>query len=233
MLAGIYIAAAGMEAQQQASTATANNIANLDTPGYKPVRVRFRDLLYSGGQAATGAGAAAEQLGRKWGQGPLHATGRSLDLAIDGSGFFAVRRPNGSTALTRDGAFAIDARGRLTTNDGNLIVPGVTVPPGSSVQDLRVTADGTATVRGAAAGRIQLVDVPAPDRLRADGGGLFAITPQSGPAGTARAQVHQGQLEGSTAQVTELLGGQHTFQALAQVIKIEDQMMSVANQLRQ
>lgn len=235
MLEGLYAAAAGMAAQQRASEALANDIANLETPGYKTVRVQFRDLLYSRepSGASSGAGAAAELAGRSWDQGTLYDTGRPLDLAIEGGGFFEVRRANGASALTRNGAFGLDSRGRLTTADGELLVPGVTVPRGADVTQLTIGADGTATVGQTVVGRIRLVDVPARDRLLSVGSGRFEPTAASGalrPASSAR--VRHGQLEASNASPLELVGGQRTFQFLSRVVQAQDEMLATANKLR-
>src|SRR6266550_963465 len=117
MLEGLYSAAAGMAAQQDRMDSLANDVANVNTPGYKGLRVGFRDLVYQqsgrGAQAnvRTGSGAAATPLGRGQAQGPLQQTGNPLDLAIQGPGFFEVRRANGQLALTRNGNFRLDSTG--------------------------------------------------------------------------------------------------------------------------
>lgn len=250
MLAGLYSAAAGMAAQQRRIEGAANDLANVSTTGYKQVRVGFRDLLYTAqGPAAgptvlAGAGAAASFIGRGQGQGPIQETGRPLDLAIQGPGFLQVRRPDGSLALTRDGALRLDATGRLTTKDGLLVEPGVAVPPGTDDERLAVAADGTVRVGdGAPLGRIQLVTVPAPDGLRALGGSLFAATDDSGAAvpvatgaGAAASQLRQGALEGSNVDMAGAMVGlmeaQRSFQLASRAIQMQDQMMEVANQVR-
>src|SRR4051812_44284056 len=123
MLEGLYSAAAGMAAQQQRMDALANDVANANTNGYKRTRVAFRDLLYAPdatGTVRSGAGAAASIVGRAFAQGAPQDTGNPLDLAITGDGFLRVRRADGSTALTRDGALRLDTRGRLATQQGDL-----------------------------------------------------------------------------------------------------------------
>src|SRR5947209_18532080 len=102
-----------MAAQQTRLDALSNDVANVNTAGYKRVRVGFRDLIYQQdepGSPRTGAGAAAVELGRDSAQGALQQTGNPYDLAIAGDGYFQVRRPNGQVALTRNGAFSVDAR---------------------------------------------------------------------------------------------------------------------------
>src|ERR1700741_4944282 len=117
MLEGLYSAAAGMVAQQQRLDAITNDVANVSTTGYQAQRVGFRDLLYSPvaglpGAVGGGAGAATPLLGRSQAQGPIQDTGQPLDVAIQGPGYLEVRRADGSTALTRDGALQVDARGQ-------------------------------------------------------------------------------------------------------------------------
>src|SRR2546421_6840828 len=118
MLEGLYSAAAGMAAQQQRMDALSNDVANVNTAGYKSVRIGFRDLIYQqngAGGPRTGSGAAATQLGRSSEEGSLQLTGSAFDLAIQGEGYFQVRPPNGQTALTRSGSFQVNARGELAT----------------------------------------------------------------------------------------------------------------------
>lgn len=246
MLSGLYSAAAGMAAQQTRLDGVANDLANTSTTGYKHVRVGFRDLLYTaqgdsaGPTVLAGSGSAAAFIGRAQAQGPLQPTGQPLDLAIQGPGFFQVRRPDGSLTLTRDGAFRLDATGRLTTKDGNLVQPGIRAPPGTTAEQLSVRADGTVRVGdGAPLGRIQLVTVPAPDGLRALGANLFAITDGSGAAAAVNvgaSEIRQGALEGSNVDVAdamvEMIDAQRSFQLASKAIQMQDQMMEIANQVK-
>ena len=116
MLEGLYTAAAGMAAQEKRLDAVSNDIANVNDAGYKKVRVGFRDLIYQQDGPTgvrTGAGAAVTQLGRGSQQGSLQQTGNPFDLAIQGPGYFQVRRADGQRVLTRNGAFSVDARGAI------------------------------------------------------------------------------------------------------------------------
>lgn len=248
MLEGLYSAAAGMAAQQRRIDGVANDLANTSTTGYKHVRVGFRDLLYSaqgehaGPTVLAGAGAAADFIGRGQAQGPLLPTGQPLDLAIQGPGFFQVRRPDGSIALTRDGSFRLDSSGRLTTKDGDLVEPGITVPPGTSAEQLAIGADGTVRVGtddGPPLGRIQLVTVPAPDGLRALGANLFEAGDASGaatPVALGASEIRQGALEGSNVDVADamvdMIDAQRSFQLASKAIQMQDQMMEIANQVK-
>jgi len=242
MFEGMYAAAAGMSAQQQQLAAISNDLANSSTTGYKSERVGFRDLLYSevnqAGTATTvGAGAAAEVLGRNQSQGAIQGTDNPLDLAIEGAGYFTVKRPNGSVALTRDGAFELNGRGQLTTSEGDLLDPPITLPAGVSPSDVTINSDGTVTAAGGRAlGRITLVNVSSPDHLLADGGSLFSTTAASGPArALAGGAIHQSALEASnvntSTEMVQLVDTQRSYQLESSAIQTENQMMSIANQL--
>jgi flagellar basal-body rod protein FlgG len=244
MLEGLYSAAAGMAAQQQRIDGVANDLANASTSGYKRVRVGFRDLLYNaqGGAGPTvmaGAGAAAAIVGRSQEQGAFQQTDQPLDVALQGPGFLQVTRPDGSLALTRDGSLRLDADGRLTTQDGMIVQPPITVPRGTTPDQLSIGADGT--VRGAggrALGRIGLVNVPAPDGLQPLGGNLFAATAASGQprAAGAGTTLRQGALEGSNVDVgdamVDMIDAQRSFQLASKAIQMQDQMLEVANQVK-
>jgi len=245
MLEGLYSAAAGMNAQQQRIDGVANDLANSSTTGYKHVRVGFRDLLYSaqGGAAGptvlAGAGAAAGFIGRSQEQGALQTTDQPLDAAIQGPGFFQVRRPDGSLALTRDGSLRLDSQGRLATSDGNLLEPQITVPRGTTPDQLSIAADGTVRVGdGRPLGRIQLMTVPAPDGLQPLGGNLFAATAQSGQPTTASNDtiLRQGTLEASNVDVgdamVDMIDAQRSFQLASKAIQMQDQMLEIANQVK-
>ncbi|HEU4702241.1 MAG TPA: flagellar hook-basal body protein, partial [Conexibacter sp.] len=185
------------------------------------------------------AGAAAGFIGRSQEQGALQNTGQPLDVAIQGPGFFQVRRADGSLALTRDGALRLDATGRLTTSDGNVVQPQITVPRGTTPDQLSIGADGTVRVgAGRALGRIELVTVPAPDGLQPLGGNLFATTAQSGAATAAGndTSLRQGLLEASNVDVgdamVDMIDAQRSFQLASKAIQMQDQMMEIANQVK-
>src|SRR6185312_15583551 len=149
MIEGLNSAAAGMAAQQQRLDSVANDLANANTTGYKHGRVGFRDLIYeqAGRPAAagvrTGHGSAAVDAGKSFGQGALQRTDRPLDVAIQGEGFLRVRLANGQEALTRDGNLQIDGLGRLATNTGALVQPGITIPKGTPEDRVAIAGDGT------------------------------------------------------------------------------------------
>jgi flagellar basal-body rod protein FlgG len=241
MLEGLYAAASGMEAQQQQLDSIGNDLANASTTGYKAERVGFRDLLYNqvniaGTTTTLGAGAAAQVIGRDQAQGSIQSTGNPLDLAIEGPGYFTVKRADGTVALTRDGSLQIDSRGQLTTAEGDLLDPPITLPRGSSPSEVAIASDGTVRVGTRTIGRIALVTVASPDHLLAAGGNLLSASAASGsPRPTAAATIQQGALEGSNVDVgndmVQMMGAQRSYQLESSAIQTENQMLSIANQL--
>ena len=240
MLEGLYSAAAGMQAQQQRMDTVANDLANVNTNGYKHERVAFRDLLYVGdasGKVQSGAGAAATTIGRGFSQGALRQTGNPLDLAIEDGGFLQVRRADGTTALTRDGSLRLDPRGRLTTQQGDLIQPGVTVPAGTQESAVQIATDGTVSVANRQVGRIQLMTVRSPQALQSAGDNLFRPTAASGAAtALAGGRLTQGSLEASNVDVadtmTEMMDAQRSFQLASKAVQMQDQLLQIANSVK-
>ena len=240
MLEGLYSAAAGMTAQQQRMYTLANDVANVNTTGYKHTRLAFRDLLYTqdrAGVVSSGAGAAATPVGRGFAQGALRETGSKLDVAIEGDGFLQVRRADGTTALTRDGSLRLDPNGRLTTQRGELLQPAITVPAGTSEADLSIAADGTVSAANRQLGRIQLVTVRAPQALQSAGDSLFVATAASGPAQAMPAgRMVQGALESSNVDIaesmTQMMESQRSFQMASKAVQMQDQILQIANQVK-
>jgi flagellar basal-body rod protein FlgG len=242
MLEGLFSAAAGMSAQEQQLDAIGNDLANVSTEGYKSERVAFSDLLYNtveqaGTSSSTGAGASAKFLGHSRSEGAIKETGQPLDLAIEGEGYFQVTGPGGQPALTRNGAFSVDASGSLTTADGNRLSPPIKLPAGVSPHEVQIAPDGTVTAGTHKLGQIQLVTVTSPDHLRAEGASELVPTAESGaPHATSEAKVRQGALEQSNVDVAKemaaMVSTQRNYQLASTAIQNESQMMSIANQLR-
>jgi flagellar basal-body rod protein FlgG len=240
MLEGLYSAAAGMQAQQQRIDSVANDLANVNTNGYKRTRVAFRDLMYvadASGNVRSGAGAAVTTLGRGFTQGAMRETGNPLDLAIQDEGFLQVRRADGTTALTRDGSLRLDPRGRLTTQKGDLVQPAITVPAGTQESDIEIAPDGTVTANKRQIGRIQLVGVGSPEGLQSVGDSLFRATATSGPAtALAAGRVQQGSVEAANVDVadgmTEMMDAQRSFQLASRAVQMQDQLLQIANQVK-
>jgi flagellar basal-body rod protein FlgG len=242
MLEGLMSAASGMEAQQNQFDAISNDMANLDTPGYKSTVVGFHDLLYSDGaigssKVATGAGTAAQIVGRDNAQGAINVTHQPLDVAVQGEGFLQVRRFDGTTALTRNGRLEINANRQLTNQQGMLVQPPITIPSGVPVDQVTIGADGTVAAAGKRVGKLSLVTVPAPNGLLADGDSVFSATAASGTIRAAKgATVQQGALEGSNVdlgdEMAKMMDAQQQYAMGSQAIQYQAQMLQIANQIK-
>jgi flagellar basal-body rod protein FlgG len=240
VLDGLYTAAAGMAAQERRLDAVSNDIANTNTAGYKHVRVGFRDLNYQADGPTgvrTGAGAAAVQLGRGTEQGSLQQTGNPFDLAIQGDGYFQVRRADGQVALTRNGAFNVNSLGQLVNGNGERMVPGVTIPRGIDPSTVAIAKDGTITAAGRTLGRIQIVTVPAPNGLAPAGDSNYLVTAASGAPRRATGTLTQGMLEASNVNLADamvdMMDAQRSYAMASKAIHMQDQMMEIANGLKQ
>ncbi|MGH2947432.1 MAG: flagellar hook-basal body protein [Solirubrobacteraceae bacterium] len=237
-------AAAGMAAQQQRLDAVANDLANANTTGYKHQRVGFRDLVYdqTGRSSAegvrTGAGTAAVDAGRAFGQGALQSTERPLDVAIQGEGFLRVRLADGREGLTRDGGLHIDGSRRLVTNTGAVVQPAITIPDGVAEDEISIARDGTVLAGDRRLGRLDLVTVRSMQGLLSAGDNAFVTTPASGPAVAAprATTLSQGALEASNTDVAgsmvAMIESQRAFQLASRAISTADEMMGIANQVR-
>jgi flagellar basal-body rod protein FlgG len=227
---GIYAAAAGMAAQQAWMDAISNDVANLQTDGYKQERVGFRELV-------DGAGAAPVDSGRSFRQGTLVQSDDPLAVAINGPGFFQVKGPGGQTALTRGGVFHVDATGSIVTASGAELVPPIRLPKGVSPDQVKIDADGTVHAQGTKLGKLAIVDVPAPQALQSAGDGLFVPTTASGrPTAVATSTVQQSFVEASNVDtataMTDLLQAQRAYQLQSRVLQFQDQMLEIANGIR-
>jgi flagellar basal-body rod protein FlgG len=238
MANGIYSAAAGMAAQQARLDAIANDLANSSTTGYKTERVAFRDLVYNVEDGVpVGSGVATVDAGRTFSTGAFEDSSEPLSLAIDGEGFFQVKRADGTVALTRAGDFQLDAAGSIVTPTGEELVPPIKVPKGTNPKDVAVSSNGTVTVKGKAIGRIGIVNVPAPNALLSIGSNMYVPTKASGPATAANATtLHQGELEASNVDaptaMTELMDAQQTYSLSSRALQIQDQLMQIANEIK-
>jgi flagellar basal-body rod protein FlgG len=235
MIRGTYASTAGMVAQLSRVENISNNLANVDTTGYKEDTLRlstFPELLLSrlmggetqGGQAVNptiGTGPlsmVAESSVVRLTQGALKPTENPLDMAVQGTAFFAVQTPDG-VRYTRDGSFQRDAAGQLVTSQGfGVLGPGgqpITLPQGQVV----VTPEGALLVDGAAAGQLGLFDFADPAQLRKAAGNLFEDAGEAGPAAAAGSTVHQGYLEGSnvdpTRAMADLIVAQRSYETNA------------------
>lgn len=260
MLRAFSTSATGMTAQQQIVDVIANNLANINTTGFKRSQMDFQDLMYvklhppgaeiSSGQPSPtgleiGNGVKAASTLRVYTAGEMENTGRPLDIAIEGDGFFQVQMPDGETRYTRDGSLRMDAAGNLVTASGYLLTDGISIP--QDWRSISVGKDGTvsvitgSTATPQALGQIQLARFANPAGLSAEGGNLYSETPASGSAivgagGTSGlGLMQQGFLERSNVQmVTELvrlITAQRAYEINSRAIKAGDEMLSTANRL--
>ena len=261
MMRSLWTAASGMSGQQFTIDIIANNLANVNTSGYKKSRVDFQDLLYQTLRfAGTPVTAGAEipngiQVGhgvrpvatvKIFSQGTFRETENPLDLVIEGDGFFRVLLPDGTVAYTRDGAFKKDSQGRIVTSDGFPLEPEIIIP--DDAVEVSVGTDGTVSVvqlgdtEPITIGQIELARFVNPAGLRSYGRNLFLATAASGPPIEGQpgmdglGAVAQGFLEMSNVQVVEemvnLILAQRAYDANSKAIQASDEMLNTANNLR-
>jgi flagellar basal-body rod protein FlgG len=249
-----------MAAQQMRTEVIANNLANVNTTGFKRSRAQFEDLLYQTMQGPQVLGssetntAPAIQIGRGThltavsrlhSQGALESTGRSLDVAIDGDGFFPITLPSGVTAYTRDGSFQISDQGVLVTSDGYQVGAGIKIP--ADVTELAISASGVVSgSKGVGGeqqelGRIELARFPNPSGMSSMGQNLFAATPASGEATTGypmddgMGRLVQGVLEGSNVEIVQemvdMIAAQRAYELNSKAVKAADEMSQTATDM--
>jgi flagellar basal-body rod protein FlgG len=260
MIRSLWVAKTGMEGQQAKLDAISNNLANVGTNGFKRAGVVFEDLMYQN-LRQTGAASSDQsnlptglQLGlgvrtaatmRNFSQGTMNQSSNSLDVAIEGNGFFAIQMPDGSTAYTRDGAFQLDPNGQIVNGAGYVLQPGITVPPNAGA--VTIAKDGTVSVAiagqstPARLGQIQVSTFINPAGLEPLGGNLYAESAASGQANTAapgssgHGNLRQGFLEGSNVNVVEelvtMIATQRAYEMNAKAIQTSDQMLQKLGQV--
>lgn len=260
MIRSLWISKTGLDAQQTQMDVIANNLANVSTSGFKRSRAVFEDLLYQnlrqpGGQTSQqtslpsglqlGTGVRPVATERIHTQGNLQQTNNDKDVAINGSGFFQVLLPDGTTAYTRDGSFQTDANGQLVTASGYVIQPAITIP--ANAVSLTVGRDGTISVTtpGSAAptqvGSLQLATFINPAGLESKGENLYVETAASGNPGTntpgtnGAGVLTQGYIETSNVNVVEelvnMIQTQRAYEINSKAITTSDQMLQKLSQL--
>ena len=258
MDASMWIAKTGLDAQQTRMSVISNNLANVNTTGFKRDRASFEDMLYQNlrqpgaqvgadAQAPTGlmlgTGVRIVSTEKTHTQGSLVTTKNALDLAVQGEGFFQIAQPDGTIAYTRDGAFKLSATGQLVTPNGAPLQPAITIPP--NVASISIGQDGTVsieTVAGGGAqvlGQIQIARFVNPAGLQAMGQNLLKETTASGApivgqAGQGGAgQLMQGALEASNVNVVEemvnMIETQRAYEINSKVISAVDGMLRFLN----
>ena len=261
MFKSLWIASTGMEAQQLYVDVIANNLANVNTVGYKKSRVDFEDLLYensktpgtstspstivpTGIQIGHGVRPVATQ--KMFSMGNLQQTGNQLDIAVQGDGFFQVVRPDGDTAYTRDGTFKLDSEGNIVNSNGYLLDPSITIS--AETTDISISADGIVSILEAGSsspveiGNIELARFVNPAGLQSLGDNLYVETDASGdpitgvPGEDAMGPLAQGFLEMSNVSVVDemvnMIVAQRAYEMNSKSIKTADEMLQQATNLR-
>ncbi|MBU1863489.1 MAG: flagellar basal-body rod protein FlgG [Candidatus Omnitrophica bacterium] len=260
MQRALFTAATGMRAQQLNVDIISNNLANVNTTGYKKSRVDFEDLLYQiikapGTEAAAGVetpsgiqiglGVRPAAIQKHFTQGIFMLTENPLDLVIEGEGFFQVATPNGDINYTRDGSFRLDSAGQVVTANGFFLEPAITIP--SDTTEITIGIDGTVSVlQGGSTtpttvGQIDIAQFPNNGGLLALGKNLFAETTASGspttgtPGENGLGSINSGYLEGSNVQVVEelvnLIIAQRAYESNSKAIQAADQMLQLTNSI--
>ncbi|MBA3029222.1 MAG: flagellar basal-body rod protein FlgG [Desulfobacteraceae bacterium] len=261
MLRTLSIAATGMQAQALNIDVIANNLANVNTSGFKKSRADFQDLLYqtlrpAGSQSSEGTqvptgiqlgqGTRPAAVQKIFVQGEYQFTQNELDLAIEGDGFFQVLQPNGETGYSRGGSFKLDGEGRIVTSDGFLMEPEIAIPADSTT--LSVGMDGTVSVMQAGQtdstvlGNINIVRFSNPAGLNSIGRNLYLPTSASGtptegtPGQDGLGILSQGYLEMSNVSVVDemvnMITAQRAYEINSKAISTADEMLQMANNLK-
>ncbi|MCX6074337.1 MAG: flagellar basal-body rod protein FlgG [Campylobacterales bacterium] len=261
MMQSLYTSSTGMLAMQTQIDTTANNIANVNTMGYKKSRAEFADLMYKvmtyAGTSTSdttksptgievGLGVRPTAINKIFSEGSLKQTDNPLDLAITGKGFIKMQLPNGTEVYSRNGSLKIDQNGTLVNSDGYTVIPEVVIP--TDATNITIGTDGivSVTVSGQAqatqVGQISLTNFINPAGLHAMGDNLFVETDSSGqpvegtPGDNGLGSIRQGFVELSNVQLvvelTDLITGQRAYDANSKVITTSDDMLATANGIK-
>ena len=261
MIRALWTAGTGMSVQQVNLDVIANNIANVNTNGFKRSRADFQDLMYQtlrlqgtkndgGNQIPTGIqighGAMLAAVQKVFQQGDFQQTDNQTDLAIEGSGFMQVTMPDGTLAYTRAGSLKTDAEGRLCTSDGYLVTPNITIP--KDAISVSIGTDGVVTTQTQSSsalqqiGKIELATFPNPSGLSAQGKSLFKESDASGsptlgqPGTNGMGTLLQGFLEMSNVNIMQemvnLIIGQRAYEVNSKAIQAADEMLQLANNIK-
>jgi flagellar basal-body rod protein FlgG len=250
-----------MQAQQTNVEVIANNLANMNTTGYKQQRAEFQDLLYQnveqpGAQTSDsgtvlpsgiqlGAGVRTAAVARIMSQGDLSSTSNPYDLAIQGSGYFHITMPDGTDAYTRAGNFALSPEGQIVTDKGYTVAPGIAVPATATSVTVNAQGQVQATIPGQTAqqtlGQLELVRFPNEGGLSAQGDNLFTETASSGsaqagvPGATGFGTIQQGFLETSNVnpveEITSLITAQRAYEMNSKVVTAADDMLQTTSRM--
>ncbi len=261
MIRSLWTAATGMVVQQKHLDVISNNIANVNTAGYKTSRADFQELMYQtmrmagtrteqGNQIPTGIqigmGALLSSVEKLFNQGDFQQTQNPLDIAVQGSGFFQITLPTGDKAYTRAGSFQTDAQGRVVTSDGYLLEPAITIPQGATATSILPDGTVSVTVQGQSkpqqVGTIQLATFTNQAGLSAMGKSLFVETDASGtpivgsPGQNGVGTLQQGYLEGSNVDIVQemvnMIIAERAYETNSKAIQAANDMLQIANNVR-
>ncbi|MBI5665827.1 MAG: flagellar basal-body rod protein FlgG [Nitrospirae bacterium] len=257
----LFIAATGMEAQRINIDVISNNLANVNTTGFKKSRADFQELMYQslktagavsaeGNEVPTGIqiglGVKPAAVQKMFHQGDFVSTGNNLDLVIEGNGFFQITKPDGEIAYTRSGAFKLNSEGSIVNSDGYALEPAIAVP--ADAMEITLSQDGTVSVLQAGSttpaevGQIEIAQFINPGGLKAIGKNLFIPSGSSGepttgnPGSEGLGSINQGFLELSNVNVVEemvnMIVSQRAYELNSKVIQSTDEMLALANNLK-
>jgi flagellar basal-body rod protein FlgG len=257
----MFIAATGMEAQRLNIDVISNNLANVNTTGFKRSRADFQELMYQGLKSAgatsaegtilpagiqVGLGVKPAAVQKMFKQGDFVSTENPLDLVVEGKGFFQILTPENEVAYTRAGAFKLDSEGNIVNSDGYPLEPAITIP--ENTLNITITTDGTVSVlqdgntSPVEVGQIELARFTNPGGLTSIGKNLFVTNEASGEAttGTPSAEgfgtVNQGFLELSNVNVVEemvnMIVSQRAYELSSKVVQTSDEMLALANNIK-
>jgi flagellar basal-body rod protein FlgG len=260
MIRALYTAASGMSAQQANLDTIANNLANSSTAGFRARQLQFEDMIYqnlitpgsaqtqqtvsAGLQIGLGTRSIASEVLQT--QGDFNQTGNSLDLAIQGAGFFQVSMPDGTIAYTRAGNFHKNSQGQITTTDGNLVIPSITIPSNATSVTISqygiVSAMLPGQINATQLGTIQLATFANSGGLNSEGNNRFTPTTSSGnpildvPGGSSgMGTLQQGYLENSNVDVVtefvQMIMAQRAYESNSKIVHVADDMYSQINGL--
>ncbi len=261
MIRSLWTASAGMQSQASNIDVISNNLANVNTTGFKGSRAEFQDLLYEtirpAGTASSvgttvpagiqfGHGSRLVAVQKLFLQGGMNSSQNELDMAIEGNGFFQIMQPNGDVAYTRDGSFHLDSEGKIVNSDGYSLEPEITVPSGTVSVSIGIDGTVSALTSGASeptqVGSIQLAKFLNPAGLKSIGRNLYASTTASGtvvtgaPDSDGIGTIAQGFLERSNVNVVDemvnMITAQRAYEINSKSIQAADDMLQMANQLK-
>lgn len=261
MQRSLFIAATGMEAQRLNIDVISNNLANVNTTGFKKSRADFQELLYQGIKSAgassaegaelpsgiqVGLGVKPAAVQKMFQQGDFVSTGNNLDMVIEGQGFFQITKPDGEIAYTRAGALKLDSQGKIVNSDGYALEPAITIP--ANTLQITITQDGTVSALQAGnsaptqVGQIQLAQFINPGGLNAIGKNMFLPTAASGeatagnPGTDGLGTINQGFLELSNVNIVEemvnMIVSQRAYEINSKVVQSSDEMLATANNIK-